>query len=98
MTSSKAMHLPVPVGHERHPGTITSVPLLIARRILPALGDRDFQTVTRHEVQALHASLKHIPGSANYVLCIIGSLYRRIIVDWELADMKTPPTGSAASR
>ena len=34
-----------------------------------------------------------LPGSANYVLCIIGSLYTRIIVDWELADMKNPAHG-----
>jgi hypothetical protein len=36
--------------------------------ILPALGDRDFESVTRADVQALHASLRHIPSTANYVV------------------------------
>jgi transposase len=44
-------------------------------------------------MQALHASLKHIPGSANYVLCVLGSLYKRITVDWELSDMRIPSHG-----
>ncbi|MBK9751995.1 MAG: tyrosine-type recombinase/integrase [Nannocystis sp.] len=57
------------------------------------LGDRDFESVTRRDAQALHASLKHIPGSANYVLCVLGSLYRRITDDWELSDMRNPAHG-----
>jgi integrase/transposase len=61
--------------------------------ILPVLGDRDFESVTRSDAQALHASLKRIPGSANYVLCVLGSLYKRITVDWELSDMRIPSHG-----
>jgi hypothetical protein len=49
--------------------------------ILPAFGDRDFESVTRAEVQALHASLRHIPSTANYVVNVVGSLYKRIITD-----------------
>jgi integrase/transposase len=75
------------------PSSATCYRRLLARHILPELGDRDFQTVTRHDAQTLHASMKRTPGSANYVLCIIGSLYTRIIVDWELADMKNPAHG-----
>ncbi len=61
--------------------------------ILPALGDRDFEAITRSDAQSLHASLRKTPGSANYVLCVLGSLYRRIIVDWELSTMRHPTAG-----
>ena len=61
--------------------------------ILPVLGDRDFRSVTRQDAQALHASFKKTPGSANYVLCVLGSLYKRIIVAWELSDMRNPSHG-----
>jgi hypothetical protein len=30
-------------------------------------------------VQAIHASMKATPGKANYVVCVIGSLYTRIM-------------------
>ncbi len=58
--------------------------------ILPVLGDRDFESVTRNDVQTLHASLKHIKASANYVVCVVGSLYTRIIDDWKLSTMHNP--------
>jgi integrase/transposase len=60
--------------------------------ILPKFGDRDFRSVKKAEVNALHADLKKKrgPSVANYVLCVIGSLYTRIIEDWELADMRNP--------
>ena len=61
--------------------------------ILPVLGDRDFESITRADAQALHARLRKTPGSANYVLCILGSLYTRIIDDWELSDMRHPTAG-----
>ena len=54
---------------------------------------RDFESVTRSDAQALHVGLKHIPGSANYALCVLGSLYKRITVDWELSDMRNPSHG-----
>ena len=72
------------------PGTANNYRKLLTTRILPVLGDRDFESVTRNDVQALHASLKHIKGSANYVVCIIGSLYTRIIDDWKLSTMHNP--------
>ena len=61
--------------------------------ILPALGDRDFETVTKSDAQSLHASLRKTPGSANYALCVLGSLYHRIISDWELSAMRHPTAG-----
>ena len=54
------------------------------------LGDRDFESVTRNDVQALHASLKDAKASANYVVCVVGSLYTRIIDEWELSTMANP--------
>lgn len=61
--------------------------------ILPVLGDRDFESITRADALALHGSLAKTPGNANYVLCILGSLYTRIITDWELSDMRHPTAG-----
>ena len=61
--------------------------------ILPVLGGRDFESVTRSDAQALHVSLRETPGTANYVLCVLGSLYRRITTDWELSDMRNPTAG-----
>ena len=58
--------------------------------ILPALGDRPFTQVTRSAIQSLHASLRAHPAAADYVLCVIGSFYTRIIRDWELVDMRNP--------
>lgn len=58
--------------------------------ILPKLGDLPFTQVTRSMVQSLHASLRDHPAAADYVLCVLGSLYTRIIVDWELVDMRNP--------
>ena len=75
------------------PGSAFNYRRHLAQHILPVLGDRDFESVTRRDAQALHASLKHIPGSANYVLCVLGSFYRRITDDWELSDMRNPAHG-----
>jgi len=58
--------------------------------ILPALGDRPFTQVTRSSIQSLHASLREHPAAGDYILCVIGSMYTRIIRDWELADMRNP--------
>ena len=46
--------------------------------------------MTRNDGQTLHANLKHIPGSANYVICVLGSLYTHIIDDWKLSSMNNP--------
>ena len=72
------------------PGTAAAYRRHLEAHVLPRLGDRDFESVTRSDVQALHASLKHIKGSANYSVCIVGSLYSRIIDDWKLASMPNP--------
>jgi len=60
--------------------------------ILPALGGRDFRSVSRRDVQALHVSLRGRRSQANYMLCVLGSLYTRITQDWELSDMRNPTT------
>jgi integrase/transposase len=72
------------------PGTAKNYRKLLADHILPALGDRDFETVTRSDVQSLHASLKDTKASANYAVCVVGSLYTRIIDDWKLSTMSNP--------
>jgi integrase len=61
--------------------------------ILPAIGDRSFDEVTRADVKGLHARLADRPGVADYVVCVVGSLYSRIIDDWELADIRNPASG-----
>ena len=58
--------------------------------ILPRLGDLPFTQITRSLVQSLHASLRAHPAAGDYVLCVLGSLYTRIIRDWELIDMRNP--------
>lgn len=58
--------------------------------ILPRLGDLPFTHVTRSAVQSLHASLRAHPAAGDYVLCVLGSFYTRIIRDWELADIRNP--------
>ena len=44
-------------------------------------------------MQRLHASLRNIPATANYVVNVIGSLYKRIITDWELSELRHPTHG-----
>ena len=65
----------------------------LAHDILPVLGDRDFRSITRSDIQDLHASMKDRPGAANNMVLLMGSLYTRIIDDWELADMRNPAHG-----
>jgi integrase/transposase len=71
-------------------GTAINYRKHLADHILPVLGDRDFESVTSSDVQALHASLKHKKASANYVVCVVGSLYTRIIDEWKLSTMHNP--------
>jgi len=61
--------------------------------ILPAFGDRHFEDVTRSDARSLHGRLSDRRGLADYVLCVLGSLYTRIIDDWELSDMRNPTSG-----
>src|SRR5690606_33048082 len=66
---------------------------ILERYILPELGGRAFDEVTRRDVKALHAKLYDRSTLADYVLCVLGSLYTRIIDDWELAEMRNPTAG-----
>lgn len=74
------------------PNTAKSYRCILDDIILPALGNRDFRSVSRRDVQALHVSLRDRPSQANYMLCVLGSLYTRITQDWELSDMRNPTT------
>ncbi|MDC0670534.1 tyrosine-type recombinase/integrase [Nannocystis radixulma] len=71
-------------------GTAENYHHLLDSVILPKLGDRDFRSVTKADVEELHGSMKDRPGAANYLVCVIGSLYSKIIEDWRLADMRNP--------
>jgi hypothetical protein len=61
--------------------------------ILPALGDRAFDSITRSDVKALYAKNLERRSAADCMVCVIGSLYTRVIDDWELADMRNPTSG-----
>lgn len=74
------------------PNTAKNYRFILDDIILPALGDRDFRSVSRRDVQALHVSLRDRRSQANYMLCVLGSLYTRITQDWELSDMRNPTT------
>ncbi len=75
------------------PTTAEHYRLTLATEILPVLGDRDFRGVRRADVLELHAAMKDRPASANYAVCVLSSLFTRIIFDWELADMRNPAQG-----
>ncbi len=72
------------------PGTAAGYRLCLKNHILPVLGDRPFDTVSRRDARALHASLSDRRGTADTALNVLGSLYTRIIDDWELSDMRNP--------
>ena len=65
----------------------------LANDILPALGDRDFRSIKRSDIQDLHGGMKTRPGAANNMVLVISSLYTCIIEDWELADIRNPAHG-----
>ena len=66
---------------------------LLADVILPAFGDRAFDELSRNDAHSLHAKMKDTPGAADYMLCVLGSLYTRITEDWEMVDMRNPAHG-----
>ena len=74
-------------------GSAVTYRSLLASEIVPAFGDRDFRSIKRADVQELHATMKSRPGAANNMVCVISSLYTRIIEDWELSDMRNPAQG-----
>lgn len=73
------------------PGFILRV--LPTGKKVPALGDRDFRSITRSDLQELHASMKDRPGAANNMVLVVGSLYTRSIEGWEMADIRNPAHG-----
>ncbi|MEZ4452187.1 MAG: tyrosine-type recombinase/integrase [Nannocystaceae bacterium] len=75
------------------PGTAANYRRILREHILPVFGDRGFEQVTRADARAIHARLADQPDLADYVICVLGSLYSRIIDDWELAEMRSPTTG-----
>ncbi len=74
-------------------GTVDGYRRSLEKHILPALGDRPFDTVTRRDAKALHVMLSDRRGVADNTINALGSLYSRIIDDWELSDMRNPTAG-----
>lgn len=66
---------------------------MLDRLILPRFGDRAFESIRRRDAKALHADLSSTRGTADYAICVLGSLYSRIIEDWELSEMRNPCAG-----
>jgi hypothetical protein len=64
----------------------------------PTFGDRDFRSIKRAEINALHASLKDTPAAANSVLGTISSLFTWIYKDSRSRTCATRPSASSASR
>lgn len=59
----------------------------------PPLGDRDFRSVRRSEINEMVTRIKDTPGAANNALATMSSLYSWIIKDLELRDMLNPAFG-----
>jgi len=66
---------------------------MLNRLILPRFGDRAFESIRRSDAKALHGELSRSRGTADYAVCVLGSLYTRIIEDWELSEMRNPCAG-----
>ena len=75
------------------PRTAENYRRIIRDRLLPSFGDRPFESLSRRDGKALHGLLAAQPALADYAVCVLGSLYTRIINDWELSDMKNPAAG-----
>ena len=59
----------------------------------PTFGDRDFRSIKRSEINALHASLSETKAAANSVLGTISSLFTWIYKDREIVDLRNPAFG-----
>jgi integrase/transposase len=59
----------------------------------PTFGERDFRSIKRSEINALHASLSKTPAAANSVLGTISSMFTWIYEDRELPDLRNPAFG-----
>ncbi len=75
------------------PGTAYNYRHYLASVILPALGDRDFRSVKRSEINELHAKMKDTPGAANSMLAAASSLFTWIFRELELEDLRNPAIG-----
>jgi integrase len=80
-------------GPHLKPGTALNYRRCLEQIILPALGDRAFDSITRSDVKALYAKNLERRSAADCMICVIGSLYTRVIDDWEMADMRNPTAG-----
>jgi integrase len=60
---------------KRKPSTATNYADALRRLVVPELGTRKVDTVTRSSVARLHSSLKATPYQANRVLAIVGAMY-----------------------
>ena len=59
----------------------------------PTFGERDFRSIKRSEINALHASLSETKAAANSVLGTISSLFTWIYKDLEIEDLRNPAFG-----
>jgi integrase len=75
------------------PSTQYAYRRILEKYIIPEYGNLHFESVTRADVKALRARLFDKSHKFEYVLCDLGSLYTRIIDDWELSDMRNPTSG-----
>jgi integrase/transposase len=65
----------------------------IKKIIVPQFGDRDWRSVKRSEINALHVGMKDTPGKANNVLMTMSSLFTWILKDLEVKDGHNPAHG-----
>ena len=75
------------------PSTRVQYRLMLNRVVLPRLGDRPYESIRRSDAKALHCEWSRSRGTADYAVCVLGSLYTRIIEDWELSEMRNPCAG-----
>jgi integrase len=63
------------VAAKRKPKTLASYTHALQHHVLPRLGDRRADDVTRADVDKLHSALADRPFMANYVVTVLSSLY-----------------------
>jgi len=65
----------------------------IKKILVPQFGDRDWRSIRRSEISALHGSLKDTPGKANNLLMTASSLFTWILKDLDIDDGHNPAHG-----
>jgi len=65
----------------------------IKKIIVPQFGDRDWRSIRRAEISALHGNLKDTPGKANNLLMTVSSLFTWILKELEVEDGYNPAHG-----